>query len=82
MRRAGERCEGRKRYGVNQQEQEVIEKIRHMRRDGLSFTKIAKVLNDTGVVPRKATRAGQSTKWHPPMIQRIVDRIPSKTKNA
>lgn len=82
MRRAGHRCEGRKPYGVNQHEQEVIERIRQMRRDELSFTKIAKALNDAGVVPRKATRAGHSTQWHPPMIQRIVDRVTSKTKNG
>lgn len=75
-------CEGRKPYGVNPQEQQVIEKIRQMRQDGLSFTKIAKSLNEGGIAPRKATRAGQSAKWHPPMIQRILARIPAKTKNA
>jgi hypothetical protein len=67
---------------VNQQEQQVIEKIRQMRQDGLSFTKTAKALNEAGIVPRKATRAGQSTKWHPPMIQRILARISARTKNA
>lgn len=82
LRRAGQRCEGRKPYGVNPQEREVIQRIRQMRQDGLSFTKIAKSLNEAGIAPRKATRAGQSAKWHPPMIQRILARIPAKTKNA
>jgi DNA invertase Pin-like site-specific DNA recombinase len=82
IRRDKGRCEGRKPYGVNQHEQEVIGKVRQMRRDGLSFTKIAKALNETGVSPRKATRAGQSTKWHPPMVQRMLARIQSKPNNA
>jgi DNA invertase Pin-like site-specific DNA recombinase len=82
IRRDKGRCEGRKCYGVNPHEQEIIDKIRLMRQDDLSFTKIAKALNEAGIAPRTATRAGQSTKWHPPMIQRILARIPSKPKNA
>lgn len=82
IRRGGQRCEGRKPYGVTQQEQEIIGRIRQMRQDGMSFTSIAKALNEAGIVPRKATRAGQPTKWHPPMIQRILARIPAKPKNT
>jgi|EBPBio282013_DNA_FD.fasta_scaffold08160_1 DNA invertase Pin-like site-specific DNA recombinase len=81
MRRAGKRCEGRKPYGVDQREKEVIERICQMRRTGLSFTRIAKALNTDGIVPRKAIRAGQSAQWHPPMIQRIVDRAVSMIKD-
>ena len=35
IRRLGQRCEGQKPYGVNPQEQQVIENICQMRQDGL-----------------------------------------------
>jgi DNA invertase Pin-like site-specific DNA recombinase len=82
LRRAGQRCEGRKPYGVSEQEQAIIKKVRLMRQQGTSFMQIANNLNNAGIAPRTATRAGQSTKWHPPMIQRILARIPSKAKKA
>jgi DNA invertase Pin-like site-specific DNA recombinase len=79
IRRDKGRCKGRKPFGVDQREQEVIGKMRQMRQDGMSFTKIGKVLNEAGIAPRKATRAGRPARWHAPMVQRILDRVGAKT---
>jgi len=78
IRRDKGRCEGRKPYGTTPAEQETITRLRHMRKDGLSYDAMAKALNDAGIVPRTTSRAGKQTKWHGAAVQRILDR-PSTT---
>jgi hypothetical protein len=70
MRRSGQRCEGRKPYGLTPEEQAVIERIQAMRKEKKSFVDIAAALNAEGV----PTRTGPGTKWHPTQIQRILGR--------
>lgn len=64
-------CEGRKRYGVTEQERVVIAHIFDLKGQGLNPVDISRRLNETG----QATRAGKETKWHPPMISRILARV-------
>jgi len=82
IRRDRGRCEGRKPYGSSASEQETIGKMRELRRTGLSYEAIAKDLNASGIAPRTLLRAGNPTKWFGAAVQRILDRIPSKTKHA
>jgi DNA invertase Pin-like site-specific DNA recombinase len=70
IRREGNRCEGRKPYGVNQEEQAVIERVRAMRKERKSFVEIANALNQESV----PTRSGPGTRWHPTQVQRIIKR--------
>jgi DNA invertase Pin-like site-specific DNA recombinase len=70
IRRAGERCEGRKPYGSTPEETAVIEKMKAWRKERKSFAEIAAALNEEQV----ATRSGASTKWHPTQVQRVLRR--------
>ncbi len=70
IRRGGQRCEGRKPYGVTAEEQVVIEKMKAMRQKQKSFVDIAKTLNTDGL----PTRTGPGTKWHATQVQRILSR--------
>ena len=70
MRRSGQRCEGRKPYGVTPEERAVIEKMLAWRKERRSFAEIAAALNEDAI----PTRTGLGTKWHPTQIQRILGR--------
>lgn len=70
IRRAGERCEGRKPYGSTPGELAVIEKIKAWRKERKSFAEIAAALNADNVT----TRSGPGTKWHPTQVQRVLRR--------
>ncbi len=70
IRRGGQRCEGRKPYGVIPEEQAIVERMIAMRSGKKSFVDIANALNTDGVL----TRTGQGTKWHPTQVQRILSR--------
>ena len=70
MRRSGQRCEGRKPYGLTPVEQAVVDRIKAMRKEKKTFVDIAAALNAEGV----PTRTGPGTKWHPTQIQRILGR--------
>jgi DNA invertase Pin-like site-specific DNA recombinase len=70
IRRGGQRCEGRKPYGITPEEQAVIKRMTAMRREKRSFVAIANALNADGV----PTRTGPGTKWHPTQVQRILGR--------
>ena len=72
-RKANGRCEGRKPYGVTDEERAVIAKMLEWR-PCLSIANIADRLNAEGFKPRKASRAGKEAKWHPTMVQRILAR--------
>lgn len=74
IRKSEGRCEGRKPYGVTNDEQGVINKMVALRTEGVSIAEIAKQLNEAGIKPRKATRAGKDAIWHPTMVQRILAR--------
>jgi len=70
IRRGGQRCEGRKPFGVTPEERAVVERMIAMRMEKKSFVDIAAVLNAEGI----PTRTGPGTKWHPTQIQRILNR--------
>jgi DNA invertase Pin-like site-specific DNA recombinase len=61
-------CEGRKAYGVNEDEQTVITRIRSLRKEGLPLLVIAQTLNADGVT----TRMGKS--WTMVQVNRILGR--------
>jgi DNA invertase Pin-like site-specific DNA recombinase len=69
IRRGGQRCEGRKPYGVTPEEQAVVERMMAMHTEKKSFVDIAAVLNADGVPTRM-----QGSRWHPTQIQRILSR--------
>ncbi len=54
----------------NPTEQRTIRSMRHMRANGLSFERIAKVLTDRKV----PTKTGRSTRWGYPAVRRILSR--------
>ena len=60
------RCEGRKPYGHYAGEQEVIERMKALRAEGLGFDRIAVRLNDEGVPTRTRGR------WHGVAVNRIL----------
>jgi hypothetical protein len=75
MRRAGQRCEGRKPYGDSPEEQKSVDLILSLRKDGKSLVAIAEQLNADAVKPRTGA------KWHPTQIQRIVSRAETRKDN-
>lgn len=68
------RCEGRKPYGHFPGEQVALEQMRRFRADGLAWNTVADRMNELGVKPRTATRAGAVCKWHATSVQRILTR--------
>ena len=68
LRRAGERCEGRKPYGQNAEEKTVIARILALREERLSFVAIAAKLNADGV------RSRSNKQWHATQVQRVLQR--------
>jgi DNA invertase Pin-like site-specific DNA recombinase len=75
MRRAGQRCEGRKPYGDSPEEQKSVDLILSLRKDGKSLVAIAEQLNADAVKPRTGA------KWHQTQIQRIVSRAETRKDN-
>lgn len=75
MRRAGQRCEGKKPYGYTPEERKTIDLILAMRKNGKSFVAIAEQLNADAVKPRTGA------KWHPTQIQRIVSRAETRKED-
>ena len=73
MRRTEGRCEGRKPYGANDDEQRVLTLMRQWKSEGLALRAIADRLNSEGYKTRSA-KAGKETKWHAQAIQRILAR--------
>lgn len=68
------RCEGRKPYGFTDAEKAVVARMSALKSSGVTLAAIAAQLNAEGIKPRTSTRAGQETKWHTTMIQRILAR--------
>jgi len=68
MRRAGQRCEGKKPYGHTPEEAKVVDSIISLRKEGKSYVVIADQLNSDGI----KSRSGQ--KWHPTQVQRVIQR--------
>lgn len=60
------RCEGRKPFGRDAEEQKALERMRALRGDGLSFDKVAERLNEEEV----PTRTGK--RWHGVVVNRIL----------
>jgi DNA invertase Pin-like site-specific DNA recombinase len=60
------RCEGRKPFGRDAEEQKALVRMRALRGDGLSFDKIAERLNEEGA----PTRTGK--RWHVVVVNRIL----------
>ncbi len=60
------RCEGRKPYGFFEGEDEVLNRIKALRAEGLGFDRIAARLNQDGV----PTRTGKP--WHGVVVNRIL----------
>jgi site-specific DNA recombinase len=67
MRTKDGRCEGRKPYGSREGEQEIVQRIRNMRKGGLPLAAIAELLNAEKV----PARAGE---WHPTSVSRVLKR--------
>lgn len=68
LRRSGQRCEGRKPYGENPEEQAVVAQIHALRNEGLSYVAIATRLNGEGVKSRSEAN------WHPTQVRRVLTR--------
>jgi DNA invertase Pin-like site-specific DNA recombinase len=62
------RCEGRKPYGMKQGEVEVLQEIRDLRTNGLSYDAVAEELNRRGLYTR------YNQKWLGPSICKILKR--------
>jgi len=60
------RCEGRKPFGFYPGEQQVIDRMRQLRGDGLGFDRIASKLNEEDFKPRSGGR------WHGVVVNRIL----------
>jgi DNA invertase Pin-like site-specific DNA recombinase len=60
------RCEGAKPYGTFPGEQEVLERMKALRAQGLGFDRIATALNAEGVAPRRGKR------WHGLTVNKIL----------
>jgi DNA invertase Pin-like site-specific DNA recombinase len=75
IRKTQGRCEGRKPYGETEEERRVIQRIKQLKETGETIAAIAHRLNLEGFVSRTKVRAGKVTKWHPTMIQRILNRV-------
>jgi DNA invertase Pin-like site-specific DNA recombinase len=69
MKAATGRCEGRKAYGFRGGETEVLERMRQLRRSGMSFDRIAAELNSEGVATRTAGK-----RWHGFGVNQILAR--------
>lgn len=73
MRKTEGRCEGRKGFGVNEDEKAVIAKMLEYRKAGVSYDELAERLNSEGIAPR-TSKPEKATKWHATTIQRILRR--------
>jgi DNA invertase Pin-like site-specific DNA recombinase len=62
------RCEGRKPYGFREGEQQIIERMRLLRAEGLAYGIIAERMNAEGLPTRSRGR------WHPQMVYQILQR--------
>jgi hypothetical protein len=58
----------KKPYGDRPGEQEIIERIRTLHREGLKLGGIEEVLNSEGIEPRNG-------KWHPMSVSRVLQRV-------
>jgi hypothetical protein len=66
-------CEGRKRYGAREGEQEVLNRMSHLHSNGGNWENISATLNSEGV----KTRSGG--KWYPATVRNILIRKDSAT---
>lgn len=69
MKAATGRCEGRKPYGFRSGETDVLERMYELRQSGMSFDKIASVLNLENLVPRTPGK-----RWHGYSVNQILSR--------
>jgi hypothetical protein len=60
------RCEGAKPYGTYPGEQEVLERMKALRAQGLGFDRIAAALNAQSIAPRRGQR------WHGLTVNKIL----------
>jgi DNA invertase Pin-like site-specific DNA recombinase len=74
-RKAGERCEGRKPYGVTPEETANLELMKQLHESGISIEGIAKHFNEQNIPTRTKMRAGKIAKWHANTIQKILARV-------
>ncbi len=65
------KVEGRKAYGERDGEQQVLNRMKELRKDGLSFAAIAAELQREGFQPR-GSKAKRPTAWQPRTINRIL----------
>ena len=74
IRRSAGRCEGRKPYGADEEEQKVIALMRQWHAEGLTLRGIAARLNEQGIKTRMAAKAGKPTRWHAQSVGNILSR--------
>ena len=74
IRKTKGKCEGRKPFGESAEESAVIQRIRTLRSEGATIKAIADALNQENIPTQSKVRAGTTTKWHPTMIGRILNR--------
>ena len=67
MRKTEGRCEGRKAYGSTAAEQEIIARMKELRRAGMNNSRIADTFNNEGVTTRTAGR-----RWYNTTVSRIL----------
>ena len=60
------RCEGRKPYGARPGEQQIIERMKTLRKQGTAVDKIAAILNSEGAMPRSGTQ------WYATSVYRVL----------
>ncbi len=66
MRAKEGRCEGRKPYGYRDGENVVLERLKHLRMEGVAYDHIAATLNAEGFAPRSGKQ------WHAGVVHRIL----------
>ena len=60
------RCEGRKPYGARPGEQQIIERMKTLRKQGTAVDKIAAILNSQGAMPRSGIQ------WYATSVYRVL----------
>jgi DNA invertase Pin-like site-specific DNA recombinase len=65
------RCEGRKPYGANEDEQAIIARLKELRASGMAYDRIAATLNNEGVPTRTPGK-----RWHGFALNQILRHHP------
>ena len=71
------RCEGRKPYGANEDEQAIIARMKELWAAGMAFDRIAATLNNDGVPTRTPGK-----RWHGFAVNQILKKPSIEAQNS